>query len=94
MITLTNDEKTDLATLDKDGDFGLNTTYMQPGDEVAHLNDAELLAQLNSDGDFDSVGDHYNKPELIAETEETTIIIKAKKSAVLFPEIEQFFQTK
>ena len=77
MLQLTERDKTDLATLEMDGDFGLNITYNQPGDKVAHLSDAELLAQLDSDGDF-GCNDPYNKPDLIVESGNKTIFIQTK----------------
>jgi len=77
MLQLTEQEKTDFATLEMDGDFGLNTTYNQPGDKVAHLSDVELLAQLDGEGDFGR-NDPYNKPDLIAESGNKTIFIQAK----------------
>lgn len=89
MLNLTDQDMAELATMEKSGDFGPVNTYAEPGSEYAHLSDADLLAQLNNEGDFSSVPDPY-RPDLIAETGNSTIFIQTKKP-VLFPNIEQFF---
>lgn len=92
MLNLTDQDKADLMTMEKSGDFGLINTYAGPGSEFDHLSDAELLAHLDNQGDFDSILDPY-RPDLIVESGTQTVIIQAKKSepAEIFPNIEQFF---
>ena len=80
MLQLTAQEKKDLALLEKSGDFGTIDTYAQPGNEYSHLSDVDLLAHLESEGDFSSTDRPYNGPEFIAQTnDDTFIIIQAKR---------------
>ncbi len=71
-MTLTKNDYLVLTGLEKSGDFGLYNS--QPGDEVSHLSDAELLAKLESEGDFGT----NTRKQISFTTKTSTIFIQMK----------------
>jgi len=96
MVQLSETEKKTLAQMDKNGDFGMSTTYTFHSVEVesAHLSDAELLASLDNAGDFGKT-DYYISPE--SKKAKQALVIQPKQSPIkeeVFPEVEQFFPAR